>query len=427
MGKSRILFAGLLAVLAFAGGSAMAQVTQQFVMAGRVPGVLNMPVNGPAPHIGIVYENGQQGVSSPLCKKMAEQSFATLCTMEFLRPHSGWETVALDIKADIEFMRRQPGITKVILYGHSGGGAVASFYQAVAENGVAFCQDPKKLSACGNELANLPLADGIVFPDAHPGLAVMDLRQVDPAVTVVGSKFVIDPALDPFNPENGFNPTGPSHYPVAFQKRYFEAQAKMMNGVIAQAQAIVEGMRSGAITATQSEQIIVPGNARAAHLDELDPAVAVTMSTVRPERLLKNDGSIVLRKIDSVSVGFPDEAKMPLESAIIPAPFFLSRGAAHATDSMNGVDYCSANSATVCNTRAIHAPSLFIAMGANTFITDEERMYDGSPAKDKEYIVVEGALHNGQPCVACEKMPAQYANSESNMYAYIRDWINKRF
>ena len=45
----------------------------------------------------------------------------------------------------------------------------------------------------------------------------------------------------------------------------------------------------------------------------------------------------------------------------------------------------------------------------------------------KEYIVVEGALHGGQPCRACEKIPGQYANSERNMYDYIRDWINERF
>ena len=32
-----------------------------------------------------------------------------------------WEAIALDVKSGIEFLRRQPGIRKVVLFGHSGG------------------------------------------------------------------------------------------------------------------------------------------------------------------------------------------------------------------------------------------------------------------------------------------------------------------
>jgi hypothetical protein len=54
-------------------------------------------------------------------------------------------------------------------------------------------------------------------------------------------------------------------------------------------------------------------------------------------------------------------------------------------------------------------------------------MYQTSPAKDKEFIVVEGATHGGQPCRQCGNTPEQYANSERNMYDYIASWIRKRF
>jgi hypothetical protein len=70
---------------------------------------------------------------------------------------------------------------------------------------------------------------------------------------------------------------------------------------------------------------------------------------------------------------------------------------------------------------------LFIPAGAGGFIADEEIMFENSPAKDKEFIVVEGALHGGQPCKQCEKTPGQYSNSERNMYDYITDWITTRF
>ena len=46
-----------------------------------------------------------------------------------------WEVIALDVKQGVEFLRRQPGIRRVVLFGHSGGAATLSFYQAVAEKG----------------------------------------------------------------------------------------------------------------------------------------------------------------------------------------------------------------------------------------------------------------------------------------------------
>ncbi len=51
-----------------------------------------------------------------------------------------FEANALDIKSGIEFLRRQPGITKIVLFGHSGGGPASSdsvdyMIQAVDANG----------------------------------------------------------------------------------------------------------------------------------------------------------------------------------------------------------------------------------------------------------------------------------------------------
>ncbi|NIN34068.1 MAG: hypothetical protein GTO60_02730, partial [Gammaproteobacteria bacterium] len=64
-----------------------------------------------------------------------------------------WEDNALAIKQGIEYLRSLPGISTVVLLGGSGGGPTMSFYQAVAENGVAFCQQPQKLTKCSDELA----------------------------------------------------------------------------------------------------------------------------------------------------------------------------------------------------------------------------------------------------------------------------------
>ena len=56
-----------------------------------------------------------------------------------------------------------------MLFGHSGGGPTMSLYQALAENGPAYCRDPKRLVPCTEDFSGLTRADGIVFADAHPG------------------------------------------------------------------------------------------------------------------------------------------------------------------------------------------------------------------------------------------------------------------
>src|SRR5690348_16369062 len=54
-----------------------------------------------------------------------------------------WEDDALDVKQGVNYLRKLPGIDKVVLLGHSGGGPTMTFYQAVAEQGVGFCQQPR--------------------------------------------------------------------------------------------------------------------------------------------------------------------------------------------------------------------------------------------------------------------------------------------
>jgi pimeloyl-ACP methyl ester carboxylesterase len=337
-----------------------------------------------------------------------------------------WEDKALGVKAAMEFLRKQPGIGAVVLYGHSGGGAVASFYQAVAENGVAFCQAARKLSKCDAKLGGLPAADAVVFADAHPGLGVMNVRMVNPSLIVEGDRVRLDPSLDPYSPANGFNASGPSLYSAAFRARYFTAQAKEMNRLIVQAQKIQRDLAAGVRLSPAAKQVFIPNVAYTNHLDELDPTVTETTASVQPRRLLRNDGSITVQKIKTVMIGNPEAAGRGGDVGES-AESFLSRAAVRAGDSMTKVDWCSANSVTVCNTRSIRVPVLFIPAGANNFIADNERMFDASPSKDKEYIVVEGALHGGQTCTKCERTPGQYANSLKNQFDYIAAWINKRF
>lgn len=424
----RLKLAVAVLVLCLAGVNTAMALQRTYIATGGSQWVVTRPDSGPAPHVAILYDNGIASPLHPMCTAMAKRGFLTWCAISDPEntDYGDWMNVALEIKAAIEYLHRQPGIDAIVLYGHSGGGAAASFYEAVAENGVSFCQDPHKLSRCSDALAGLPRADAVVFPDAHPGMDVMSLRGLNPALIVDGDRIKVDPTLDPFSARNGFNPNGHSHYSLPFQQRYYAAQAAEMRHLVARALRIEAAIAAGRISNPGDEQIVIPGFGIATHLDELDPTIAVTMSTVRPERLLRNDGTISMQQIHSVWTGqspFLHFRQDIVESATA----FLDLRAVRARDSMSEIDWCSANSDTVCNSWHIHVPVLFIASGASDFIADEERMYDRSPSPDRQFIVVEGALHPGAPCVQCETSPGQYANSMKNLFNYLTHWINKRF
>jgi len=116
-----------------------------------------------------------------------------------------------------------------------------SSYQAVAENGPRVCQGVKKLVECGDNVAGLPPADGLILNDFVPGYGVNAIRSIhggvtnDEAALDRNRPVRVDRRLDPFDPKNGYNPNRSSRYTEDFKKRYFEAQAKRMNLLIEEA------------------------------------------------------------------------------------------------------------------------------------------------------------------------------------------------
>ena len=145
------------------------------------------------------------------CHELSARGFLALCFNTRSQNNEAsvrWEELPLDVKAAVDFARNQPGITKVILFGHSGGGPLMSFYQAVAEKGPAYCQAPERLVKCGGDLSGLKAADAIVFADAHAGNPVQTLRSLNSSVRMEGGRRVVEATLDPFDPRNGYNRNG---------------------------------------------------------------------------------------------------------------------------------------------------------------------------------------------------------------------------
>ena len=388
-------------------------------------GALYKPDSGPAPHVAVLLIHRTNNfMSHPATTELAKRGFLVLG----MNPRSdnneaavSFEDNALDIRSGIEFLRRQPGITRVVLFGHSGGGPATSFYQAVAEQGVPYCQNPAKLVSCGAALANLPRADGIVFADAHPGVSVNVLRSLNPAVLDEANPNRLDPALDPFDPRNGYSPNGASHYSDAFKARYFKGQADRMNRLIAMAKE-----RQAALSG--DNDVLVVRRGEGARIMELDPGIH--HATVRPQRLLKNDGTVVTQVVESVRPVGRSTAQQNASfeaTRVLTLRSFLSANAVRATNALDGVDWCSSNNSTPCAVQSISVPVLFTAMAGHYFVRDNEIHFDMAASRDKEFIVIDGATHNLTPCTACENTPGQYSNVTKNFFDYVAAWINKRF
>jgi len=110
------------------------------------------------------------------------------------------ERVLQDLGAGVRHLRSL-GYEKVVLIGNSGGAALASFYQAQAENFTTThtpAGDPSGLSA-----SDLPPVDGIILTAAHPGRSRLFSEWLDPSVIDERDAFSADPDLNMFNPAHG--------------------------------------------------------------------------------------------------------------------------------------------------------------------------------------------------------------------------------
>jgi len=251
---------------------------------------------------------------------------------------------------------------------------------------------------------------------------------VNPAVTDESKPDDLDPTLDPFNPTNGFNPNGDSHYSAEFVARYSKAQSVRMNKLIDKAQQMERKLKSGKDLRGDDEPFIAYRDR--ARLSDI--STDVWCCTERPQKLLKNDGSISTEVIRSVRVSTPKNAKVDASlnggALFLTVKSFLSANAIRSKDALNDIDICSSNSSTLCAVQFITVPTLVMSMGGHYFVRDGETSFDLSASKDKDFIVIEGAIHGMTLCKPCsEQNGASYDNATKNLYDYLAGWANKRW
>ena len=428
-------------------------------LAHGVKAVLYRPDSNPSPHVGVVVMHRTSNyLTHPACTQLSQRGLMVLCMNSRFDNNEAlvnWELIAQDVGVGVTYLKTVQNISKVVLFAHSGGGPTMSYYQAVAENGSAYCQGPNKLSQCvsgttGNGVDGLIPADAIVFADAHAGNGVNALQGMNPAVTdrqdqeTVGidadnDPIRLDPRLDLSLPSNGFNPNGQSTYSQDFQRRFTRAQAERMNDWIAQALHIRQEIGKGRWRFPDDDSIIIArgsgsqaGGGAGANIYKPDTDIPTQCCTVQPERVLMNDGSVVVQLYRSVRLPDPTgvEGNPDFDdgSKNLTVTSFLSANAIRATDSLDRdkIDWCSSNNSTPCALQHISVPLLITGMGAYYFFPDGEQYYlKYAKSLDKEFIVAAGLVHGITPCGNCPGGP--YTNQVTNYWNYVFSWIRTRF
>ncbi len=451
----------LAAAVASAPAGAVAFTTQVVNISGTNKAILYSPAANPHAHVGLFVMHSFSGYSTfGACSQLATAGYTMLCAdTVFTNRHfeyKGYEDHAPAITAGIKFLRSQTGITKVLLFGHSMGAPMMTFYDWVQENGATVCQDPRRILGCdttnlldSNGNNALQPVDGIILFDAHLGDALATFTYMDPAIKDPDKPGHRDTHLDMFAAQNGYPgdaaagaPTFKSApYSPSFQKRFFDAQADRNADVLKDATKLYQKVVDGDPSVYPDDMpFAVPGSEGAARMWQAD--LDLMKCTKRPHILLSHDGTT------NVSPGPVCSVRPPSASAAGDDSFgsdihasvrvWLGAHALRSTgnygqfrDDITGIDYDSTNTSAFVHVQGISKPILVVSNSGHYFLRPDEIIFDAMRSADKTYAIEEGSVHGGTECTACEQMLGLphgfYGDTFTRTMNFMTLWLNARF
>jgi hypothetical protein len=406
-------------------------------LASGVPGVLYEPAEpGPKSAIAVFAMHSSADYTNfSACTELARRGYRVLCANNSTSKSGAFDEGALDrilleAKAAVGWLRTIPGVRKVVLLGHSGGSAVMTAYQMIAENGVKACQGAEKLWKCPDTLAGLPTADGVILADANWGQPVMTLFSIDPAV--IGENGMRhNPALDLFNPANGFKLTG-STYSAEFIRRFQAGAGQRSTSLLAKAQ-----IKAGRGFYADDEPFFVPGASFLGWNNKLfTQDVRLLSRSLGAWPLVHKDGSVTTEQIHSVRPAMNTESYSGLlqRGALkTTVTGYLSSYAIRVTSDfgysetseVRGIDWRSSYATSVGNVEAIRVPLLTLGMTGGWEGLAAETIHAHAASQDKWLAFIEGATHLYTTCTRCETTPGQYGDTIKTTYDYIDLWLSK--
>ena len=344
-----------------------------------------------------------------------------------------FEELLAPIAAAVRYARSLPGVEKVVLVGHSGGGPELSYYAEIAEKGPVACQQPNRLYKCdGKGLTDLPKVDALVLLEANIGAPHRTLS-LDPAVDTRQPK-LRKTDLDMYAPPNGFDAkTNTASYSAAFVARYAAAQHARSESIITDTQAKLRAVEAHTGPYNDDEPLVIAGMAENSLGARLNLADGRILAQTHGAHLhLKADGTTPVEIVRSTHkpAATPADVRDTIAEttqnttvrhylsflAITTTPAFqMTR------DDIKGVDWRSSANSTPGSVENVTVPTLVMAGSCTIHMVPLEITYDHSAARDKEFVVVEGGDHFFRPC------RPEFGDSQKRAFDYVDAWLAKRF
>jgi pimeloyl-ACP methyl ester carboxylesterase len=353
--------------------------------------------------------------------------------INYYGPETTFEEFLTPIAAAIRYARGLPGVEKVILVGHSGGGPELTYYAEIAEKGPAACQQPNRLYKCDSKgLTDLPKVDGVVVMEANIGAPHRSFS-IDPAVETAQPK-ARKPALDMYAAQNGFDAkTNSATYSAAFAKQFFAGQHARSERLIAEAQRQLKAVDAHIGPFNDDAPFLVPGMAENSAGARPNLADSSLLSETHGAHLhLKADGSTPVeiakstRKANATAPEDRDTLAETTQNTTV--RHFLSflavtTGADYAItkNDIKGVDWRSSANSVPGNLENVTVPTLVMAGSCTIHMAPLEISFDHAAAKDKEFVVVEGGDHAFRPC------RPEFGDTQKKTFDYVDRWLEKRF
>lgn len=337
----------------------------------------------------------------------------------------------LDLKQGVEFLKQLPGVKKVVLLGHSGGAALNSTYQAVAENGVEIFQDDHKIVKI-SDIGTLPAADAVMLLDSNWGNGVMTLLSLEPSITDNSTSQNLASGYDLFDPENGFSPEG-AHYSQEFIDHFQKRQAERNDELIDYALGRLAEIEKGNGRFEDDELFVVAGMSQIALNNKMFPQdIRLLSHTMKEWPVIHADGSITTEIAKSWRIPHFTKNMVTVNGAatgVTTIRSYLTNSVVRTKDfhydesHIYGIDWDSSYCCTPGNVKGIHVPVLIMGMTGSYEFLAAEQIYENLASENKTMVFVEGASHNFTPQEDAERYPGQFGDTVKNCFDYAANWM----
>ncbi|EHA21442.1 lipase, partial [Aspergillus niger ATCC 1015] len=356
------------------------------------------------------------------CTELQERGFTVFCANNEASKSGymsdiNFEDMMLQVNTGLAWLRNQTNIDKVVILGHSGGGAMMAQYQNVAENGVSACNGPEKIYPCSNALASLEPADGLMLLDANYGISTMGLLSLNPAIEDETNASRLNQSLNIYNPDNGFSNGTQSNFTSEFKKRFTKGIVARNNRVLEHAQNRLKEIEKGNGMFGDDEPLTIPA---ALYLGPnnlfITQDVRTLHHTTYPWTLLEKNGTTE-QIIHSTTV------RRYLSTLAIRANENFNILA----DNLEGIEYESTQMAPAASIKGVSVPLLTVGMtGHYEYLNAEKIHLNAIKSNDTSIAFVQGAQHGIYTCTECESYPGEFGDTVKTCFNYVAGWLSER-